>query len=403
MKVLIADKFEKSGLEGLKAAGCNVIFEPDLKDDALTAALKEHDPSVLVVRSTKVTSDMIKACDGLAMILRAGAGYNTIDVEAASARGVAVANCPGKNAVAVAELAMGLMLALDRRIADNTADLRAGAWNKKEYSKAPGLKGRTLGVVGVGEIGKAVIARALAFEMDVVAWSRSLTPAMAEELGVRFAGSVGEVAEQCDVLSLHVAAAAETKNLINAQILSKMKAGAYLINTSRADVVDYDALAAAVKEKNLRVGLDVYPSEPSSGTESFRPAILDAGGVVYGTHHIGASTDQAQEAIAAEAVRVVATFNATGQTLNCVNIETKSVASCQIVVRHFDKVGVLAFVLDQLRAEQINVQEMSNTIYKGSKAAVATMRLDKQPTAKVIADLVAKKDDIIQVQVKSVD
>ncbi len=403
MKVLIADKFEKSGLEGLKAAGCNVIFEPDLKDDALTAALKSQDPSVLVVRSTKVTSEMIKASDGLALILRAGAGYNTIDVEAASARGVAVANCPGKNAVAVAELAMGLMLALDRRIADNTAELRAGNWNKKEYSKAPGLKGRTLGVVGVGEIGKAVIARARAFEMDVVAWSRSLTPEAAEAMDVRYARSVAEVAEQCDVMSLHVAAAAETKNLINAQVLSKMKAGAYLINTSRADVVDYDALANAIKEKNLRVGLDVYPNEPSSGTDSFKPAILAAGGVVYGTHHIGASTDQAQEAIAAEAVRVVSTFNATGQVLNCVNIEMHSDADCQIVVRHYDKVGVLAYVLDRLREVQINVQEMSNTIYKGSKAAVATMRLDKEPPAKTIADLVAKKEDIIQVQVKSIN
>jgi D-3-phosphoglycerate dehydrogenase / 2-oxoglutarate reductase len=403
MKVLIADKFEKSGLDGLKASGCNVIFEPDLKDDALTVALNSHDPSVLVVRSTKVTSDMVKASDGLALILRAGAGYNTIDVEAASARGIAVANCPGKNAVAVAELAMGLILALDRRIADNTAELRAGKWNKKEFSNAPGLMGRTLGVIGVGEIGRALIARAKAFEMDVVAWSRSLTPEAADELDVRYAKSVAEVAEQSDIVSLHVAAAAETKNLINAQVLAKMKAGAYLINTSRADVVDYDALANAVKEKNLRVGLDVYPNEPSAGVDQFRPAIFETGGVICGTHHIGASTDQAQEAIAAEAVRVVSTFNATGQVLNCVNIETQSAADCQIVVRHYDKVGVLAYVLDRLREVHINVQEMSNTIFQGSKAAVATMRLDKAPPAKTIADLVAKKEDIIQVQVKSIN
>lgn len=403
MKVLIADKFEKSGLDGLKAVGCTVILEPDLKDEALTAALKQHHPSVLVVRSTKVTSEMIEASDGLALILRAGAGYNTIDVESASSRGIAVANCPGKNAVAVAELAMGLILALDRRIADNTAELRAGHWNKKEYSNASGLKGRTLGVVGVGEIGNAVIERALAFEMDVVAWSRSLTPEAAEDLGARHASSVAGVAEQCDIMTLHIAAAPETKNLVDAQVLSKMKAGAFLINTSRADVVDYDALATAIKEKNLRVGLDVYPGEPASGTDSFKPAILDAGGVVYGTHHIGASTDQAQEAIAAEAVRVVSTFNATGQVVNCVNIETMSKAQCQIVVRHFDKVGVLAYVLNRLREEHINVKEMSNTIFKGSKAAVATLRLDKQPLSETIADLVSKKDDIIQVQVKSVD
>lgn len=399
MKVMIADKFEQSGLDGLKAAGCQVIFEPDLKDDALTAALKTHAPEVLVVRSTKVTSDMVHATDALGLILRAGAGYNTIDVEAASSRGIAVANCPGKNAVAVAELAMGLILSLDRRIADNTAQLRAGKWNKKEFSKAPGLKGRTLGVVGVGEIGKAVIQRALAFEMNVIAWSRSLTPAAAEELGVDYAQSIGEVAEQCDILTLHVAAAPETKGVINKSILDRMKQGAYLINTSRADVVDYGALATAIKEKNLRVGLDVYPDEPSSGEADFKPAIMECG-VVYGTHHIGASTDEAQEAIAAEAVRVVAAYAATGTVLNCVNIETQSPAECQLVIRHYDKVGVLAGVLERLRSEHISVQEMTNTIFKGAKAAVATMRLDKRPNPQTLTDIVAKKDDVIQLEVK---
>ena len=159
MKVLVADKFEKSGVDGLRAAGCEVVYEPDLKDDALTAAIGSTQADVLVVRSTKVTAPMLDA-GRLSLIVRAGAGYNTIDVAGASKRGIYVSNCPGKNAIAVAELAFGLILALDRRIPDNVAELRAGKWNKKEYSKAQGLHGKTLGLLGVGSIGQEMIRRA---------------------------------------------------------------------------------------------------------------------------------------------------------------------------------------------------------------------------------------------------
>ena len=130
MKILIADKFEKSGIEGLQAAGCEVVFEPDLKDETLTEAVRTSGADVLVVRSTKVTAAMMDA-GRLSLIVRAGAGYNTIDVAGASSRGIYVSNCPGKNAIAVAELAFALILSLDRRVADNVADLRAGKWNKK--------------------------------------------------------------------------------------------------------------------------------------------------------------------------------------------------------------------------------------------------------------------------------
>src|SRR5688572_10090702 len=135
MKVLVADTFETTGIEGLKAAGCEVISDPDLKDEALKDAIARTGAEVLVVRSTKVTAPMLDA-GRLSLIVRAGAGYNTIDVAAASKRGIYVSNCPGKNAIAVAELAFALILALDRRVPDNVAELRAGKWNKKEYSKA---------------------------------------------------------------------------------------------------------------------------------------------------------------------------------------------------------------------------------------------------------------------------
>src|ERR671939_2035152 len=159
MRVLIADKFEQSGRDGLDAAGCDYSYQPDVKDDSLIEAIRLYQPDVLVVRSTKVTEAALNA-GALKLVVRAGAGYNTIDVAAASRRGIYVSNCPGKNSIAVAELAFALILALDRRIADNVISLREGQWNKKEFSKARGLFGRTLGLVGTGKIGQEMITRA---------------------------------------------------------------------------------------------------------------------------------------------------------------------------------------------------------------------------------------------------
>src|SRR5438309_1775590 len=164
MRVLIADKFEQSGRDGLQVLGCEISFQPDLKDDALIEAIAKEQPDVLVVRGTKVTEPMLDA-GPLKLIVRAGAGYNTIDVASASRCGIYVSNCPGQNSVAVAELAFGLILAADRHIAEGTAQLRAGQWNKGEFSKAKGLKGRTLGLLGVGAIGREMIPRAKAFGM----------------------------------------------------------------------------------------------------------------------------------------------------------------------------------------------------------------------------------------------
>src|SRR5882672_5751395 len=201
MLVLIADKFEQSGRDGLQAIGCEISFQPDLKDDALVQAITEHRPDVLVVRGTKVTEPML-AAGPLKLIVRAGAGVNTIDVPAASRRGIYVCNCPGKNAIAVAELAFALILALDRRIPDNVADLRAGRWNKKEYSKARGLHGRTLGLLGLGSIGQEMARRARGFGMPVVVWSRRFASSTAEldalaaDLHISVADSPQEVAER---------------------------------------------------------------------------------------------------------------------------------------------------------------------------------------------------------------
>ena len=394
MKVLIADKFEQSGIDGLQALGCEISYQPDLKDDALVNAIRTVAPDVLVVRGTKVTEPMLEA-GPVKLVVRAGAGYNTIDVAAASKRGIYVSNCPGKNSIAVAELAFALILALDRRIADNVVALRQGTWNKKEFSKARGLFGRTLGLIGVGKIGQEMIPRARAFGMPVVAWSRSLTRERAAELGVELMPSPVAVAAAADVVSVHLALKPETRNLINAEFFDAMREGAYFINTARGEVVDQQALVNAIRNRGIRAGLDVYALEPTSATAEFQDEIAREAGL-YGTHHIGASTDQAQEAIAAETVRIVEEFKQTGKVPNVVNLAQQTPATHRLVVRHLDRPGVLAGVLEALKAEQINVQEMENIVFEGAAAAVARINLDNAPSNETLRQLEAGSPDIIE-------
>ncbi len=397
MKVLIADKFEQSGRDGLQSIGCEISFQPDLKDDALVEAIAQAQPDALVVRGTKVTEPML-AAGPLKLVVRAGAGYNTIDVAAASRRGIYVANCPGRNSIAVAELAFALILALDRRVADNVIALRAGQWNKKEFSKARGLFGRTLGLIGVGKIGQEMIPRARAFGMPVLAWSRSLTDERAAELGVERKDSALDVAREADVVSVHVALKPETHMLIGPDFFQAMKDGAYFINTSRGEVVDSSALVDAIHTKGIRAGLDVFAIEPTSAVAEFADPIANEASV-YGTHHIGASTDQAQEAIAAETVRIIKSFKETGKVPHVVNLAAHTPATHRLVVRHLDRPGVLAQVLDAIKAEQINVQEMENIVFEGAEAAVARINLDKAPSRSTLEALSLGNADIIELNV----
>ena len=413
MIVLVADKFEQTGIDGLRAAGCEVLYEPELKDDALTEAIGKSNADVLVVRSTKVTAAMFDA-GRLALVVRAGAGYNTIDVAAASTRGIYVSNCPGKNAIAVAELAMALMLALDRRVPDNVAALRAGKWNKKEYSKAQGLHGRTLGLLGIGSIGREVIKRAAGFGLDIVVWSRRfagedrpLSEAEARELGLEsalhqvaidLAPTPDAVASRADILSVHLALGDGSKGLVSESLLKHLKPGAFFINTARGEVVDHAALAAAVRDKALRVGLDVFANEPAAATGEFNDDLVKMP-QVYATHHIGASTDQAQEAIATETVRIVRTFKETGKVPNVVNLAKRTPATHMLVVRHRDRPGVLAHVFDHLREANLNVQETENVVFEGAEAAVARINLDGSPAAALCDKIKRGHPDVLDLQV----
>ena len=395
MNILIADKLSSKAVNELEKMGAQVTLNPDLSAADLPAHVK--DAEVLIVRSTKVTAETIAAAPMLSLIIRAGAGVNTIDLKTAGERAIHVANCPGKNTDAVAELAIGLMIAADRRIVDASCDLRAGRWRKKEYGKANGLKGRTLGVVGLGAIGKAVVARAKGLQMNVLAWSRSLTDEKAEELDVCRADSPLMVAEKSDAICIHLAAHADTKHLINAEFLAKMKDGAILVNAARGEVVDTGAVKEAIKTKGIRYAADVFENEPAGGEADFTATEFVS--LITATPHIGASTEQAAEAIADEVVRIVNAYRQSGKPLNAVNVCAKSKAVKSLVVRHYNQVGVLAGILDKLKNAGINVEEMENTIFEGDQAASCALRLDTEPNSELIADI-GKAENIIQVMIK---
>ncbi len=395
MKILIADKYPESHLERFKELGCEVTYNPAVKAPDLPGIIAGH--KVLIVRSKQVIGETLMAADQLALVLRAGAGVNTIDVKTASALGIFVTNCPGKNSVAVAELVFALLLGVDRRIAESTASLRAHQWNKKEFSNADGIYGKTLGIIGVGSIGTEVITRAKAFGLNVIAWSRSLTPEKAEMLGVAHCPEVDDIFRRSDIISLHTALKPETRKLVDTRRIALMRPNAILINTARGEIVDQDALIAALQANKIRAGLDVFDPEPADGTADFSDPITDAPHLCA-THHIGASTEQAQDAIAQEAFRIVQTFVRTGEVINCVNLARRTPARYQMVVRHFDRVGVLAFVLDQIRRANINVEEVKNIIFDGAAAANCCIQLDSEPSLDMIASIKNGNKDIISIE-----
>jgi D-3-phosphoglycerate dehydrogenase len=393
MHLLFADKVADQTVAALEARGHRCSVEPALTTPDLPGRIGGVD--ALVVRSTKVDRAVFEAADKLALVIRAGAGTNTIDTKAAARSGVLVSNVPGRNAVAVAELTMGLILAVDRRIADNVADARRGRWAKAKYSKANGLLGSAIGIIGTGSIGLAVAERAAAFGMrigclDRPGRSQATRDRLAELDAVCYA-SLPELLGSSDVVSLHVPSSAATRNLVDAGFLAAMKPGAILVNTSRGDVVDEAALLAALDAGQVRAGLDVFADEPGSGRAEWNSKLATHPAVVA-THHIGASTEQAQAAIAAGVVEIIDAF-AVGETRNCVNLAPRSLGSATLTVRHLDKVGVLARVLELLREAGLNVEHMQNMIFAGGQAAVATIDV----AGSVPADLLARIEVIPEV------
>ena len=319
MKILIADSFPASHIDKLTCLGHEVTSNPALDTAALPQAIADH--AALIVRSTQVTTDTLASGQALKLVIRAGAGTNTIDKAGAAQHGIRVCNVPGANSFAVAELVMGLIIALDRNIAAGVADLKNKVWNKKKYSSGRGLYGRKIGILGLGAIGLAVAERARAFGMGVYAIAK---PGRSDEASARISqagiiqlDSRDEILQTCDIITLHMPSTDNTRNMVDHAFLDKMQDSAILINTSRGDLVDEGALIAAMETKGIRAGLDVYRNEPDSGSATFESALASHASVC-GTHHIGASTAQAQTAVANGVIDVIRSF-VNGKLINCVN------------------------------------------------------------------------------------
>ena len=372
MRILFADGLSDAAVARLRAGGDACTLRPWITAEELPAHVAGFD--VLVVRSTRVTAETIEAGSELGLVVRAGAGTNTIDCERASELGVFVCNVPGRNAIAVAELTLGLMFAIDRHIADAAADVRAGQWNKKAYSKARGLHGATLGIIGMGAIGLEVARRAGACGLTVVTEDkprpRDVRQRMSD-IGVRTLPDQASVLATSDIVSLHVPGGPVTTGMVDAGFLAAMKPDSVLINTSRGEVVDEQALLAALNSTDMRAGVDVFADEPAGGAGVVDSALAQHPKVVA-THHIGASTRQAQEAVAEGTAEVIEAYRH-GSAINCVNLEETPERTATLSVRHYDRVGVLATVLEELRRSRLNVATMRNQIFAGSVAAVATI------------------------------
>jgi len=336
-------------------------------------------------------------------VVRAGAGYDTIDVAYCAKQGVYVANCPGKNSHAVAELTLGLILSIDRRIPEGVQLLREQKWSKGLFANCTGIKGRTLGLIGFGNIAQLVLERAKAFELNVLVYSRSRKAGLEKRLGFQYAESLHDLLARSDIVSIHTPASAETKDMVNAEFLSHMKKDGVLINTSRGTVVkEADLLAHLEANKGFWFGTDVFNGEPAGTKEVAFTHPLAQHPRVYGSHHIGASTKQSEAAIGDEAVRIIKKFASQGavDNENCVNKEQDGSKLSKMTIRHFDKVGVLAHVFTVFARLQWNVQELENIVFKGREACVVNIKFsgDTANLDEAVAEI-KKNENVIDVSV----
>ena len=297
MKIIICDKTEKEYIEQMRAAGLTVDVRDDITPEQLMVELPNYDG--MVVRSrTKVRKDLIDVCPNLKVILRGGAGLDTIDHEYAKEKGIAVMNTPLANSKSVAELAIGYMLMMARSLYAASATMKAEKWEKKAFN-GDEIGGKTLGLIGIGNIGKEVTKRALAMEMTVVAYD----PYVKEMAGVKLV-SLDELLAQSDYISLHLPKTKESSNMIGKEQFAKMKNGVRIVNCARGGIVNEEALYEALTSgKVAGAALDVFNEEPPT---DWKLAKLDN---VIASPHIGAATKEAQARVGAEVAEKLIAFS----------------------------------------------------------------------------------------------
>jgi D-3-phosphoglycerate dehydrogenase len=394
MRLLLADELDQGPLEELSLLGVELSYQPDLTPSTLPDALEGV--HLLVVRSTPVPADVIEGARELSVIIVAGEDVSRIDLAAASARGIYVANCPGKTAAAVAEITFALILALDRKLVDATVDLRAGRWEQARYQGAAGIEGRRIGIAGLGSVGRRVLKCARAFGMQPFVWSRSLTPARAARLDVGYCASLEQLAARSEVLSIHLPLRPDTRGIVDRAVLAALPDEAIVIHTAHPAIVDYEALRELAGRKRFRVGLDVYPTERSPWGRFLEEG--PGNGLVYGTPYIGGSTRQADTATAREVSRIVRAFLTEEEVPNVINVCRSTPARFSVVLRMKDQVGVLANALNVIKRHGINVEECTNTVFDGAKAGCIKLRVSGRPTEACLQEISAF-DEVLYVDV----
>jgi len=397
MKMLVACELPAAAVDQLKTLSSTLIYRPTITTAELREAIA--DVGLLIVGHTRVSPDIVARARTLQMIIHAGPGPGDVAFPEASNQGVFVCDCPDQQATAIAELTIGLMLALDRRLVDNAVALREGRWTRSEFHDARGLAGRTLGILGYGPVGRLVARRAHALDMRVVAWSPSL-PACPPDSHVEFCNWPRELARVADVITVHALSDDDRAVLVDAEFLERMSVGAYLVHVGHPGAVDEAALATAITQRQLRVALDVFISEPAAEQARFRSRLCEMPNVI-GTQHIGPLTEQARQATADEVVRIVRAFVVSGDVVNCLNVCDRSPATWQLVLRVRDQVGVMASILEAVRADGINAEEITSRVFSGAKAAWCTIAMDERPSTEAL-EAIRALPDVLHLELRAV-
>ncbi|UCG38894.1 MAG: phosphoglycerate dehydrogenase [bacterium] len=353
MKVLVSDKLSDAGVEILKRApGLSVDVKTGLAPEELKKIIGEYD--ALAIRSaTKVTADIIEAASRLKVVGRAGIGVDNVDIPAATKKGIVVMNTPGGNTVTTAEHAIAMMCALARKIPQADASMKAGRWEKKIYMGVE-LMNKTLGIIGIGNIGSIVADRAQGLKMQVIAYDPYISEKAAERMGVELVG-LDDLFKRSDFISIHVPRTEETQNLLNMEAFKKMKPGVRIINAARGGIVNEADMAEALK-KGLVAGaaFDVFSKEP---TESGNP-LLELDNVIL-TPHLGASTDEAQENVAIAVAHQIADYLVKGTITNAVNVPSVSgdlLPKVQPYLELAEKLGSLTSQLARFAPKTVQVR-----------------------------------------------
>ncbi|MEP0848361.1 MAG: hypothetical protein HRF50_16255 [Phycisphaerae bacterium] len=396
MKILVAVELPRSSLDELQHLATELVYKPGLSGDELEPHL--CDAAILIVGGVRVSAETIAAGRSLQLIVRAGADTSGISVDDASAQGIFVSNVELKDAAAIAEYAFACALALDRHLVPNALAAREGRTRRDGQRRSVGMAGRTLGLLGWGAVPAEIARRAAAFGMRVVAWH----PRIESDPGpqVEVCDWPRELALRSDVVVAHSPPDAGDENLLDRDFLFDMREGASLVMIGHAGVVDAEALADAVRQRGLRVAIDLWPAEGSSETVRFPAGLLELPGVI-GTYRQADQTRQADEAIAAEVVETVRRFVIQGQVRNCVNLLERSAAAWQLVLRLRDAVGVMAGIMDAIRADGINAEEITSRVFAGARAAWCSIALDERPSTEVL-EAIRALPGVLHLEVRAV-